>query len=84
VVRRNREVGLVPEWRGRKLAFTNIVSLQSFIVIVGVHHPFIAPLHLQSLPYCNTVARPLRNTRPPHRPLLFCRTPYNIGDGNVV
>jgi len=23
------------------------------------------PPHLQSLPYCNTIARPLRNTRPP-------------------
>ena len=32
----------------------DIVSLQSFNV--GVIHPFIAPPHLQSLPYCNTIA----------------------------
>jgi len=39
---------------------------------VGVHHPFIAPLHLQSLPYCNTIARPLRNIRlPPNDPFLY-------------
>jgi len=32
---------------------------------------FYSPLpHLQSLPYCNTVARPLRNIRPPTAP--FC------------
>jgi len=28
------------------------------------------PPHLQSLPYCSTIARPLRNTPPPHRTLL--------------
>jgi len=38
-------------------------SLQSFIV--RVNHPCIALLNLQSLPYCNTIARPLRNIRPP-------------------
>jgi len=34
------------------------------------------PPHLQSLPYCNTIARPLRSIRPPHRP-PFCM-PYTI------
>jgi len=60
----------------------DIVSLQS--CIVGVSPPFIAPPHLQSLPYCNTIARPLRNIRPPTDPFSLCHTPYNIGDGNIV
>jgi len=60
----------------------DIVSLQSFIV--GVHHPFIAPPHLQSLPYCNTIARPFRNIRPPTDPPFGCHAPYHIGDGNIV
>jgi len=30
----------------------------------------LPPPHLQSLPYCNTIARPLRNIRPPTNPLL--------------
>ena len=41
----------------------DIILLQSFIV--GVNHPCIPPPHLQSLPYCNTIALPLRNIRPP-------------------
>ena len=49
------------------------------------NHPFIAPPHLQSLPYCNTIARPFRNMRaPPPPPLLYSHTPYNIDDGNIV
>jgi len=40
--------------------------------------------HLQSLPYCNTIARPLRNIRPPTDPPFLCHTPYTIGDGNIV
>ena len=52
------------------LALQNIiVSLQSFIV--GVNHPFIAPPHLQSLPYSNSIARPSCNIRPPTDPLLY-------------
>ena len=60
----------------------DIVSLQSFIV--GVYHPFIASPHMQSLPYCSTTARPLRNIRPPTDLSFLCHTPYNIGDGNIV
>jgi len=46
--------------------------------------PFIAPPHLQRLPYCNTIARPLRNIGPATDPPFVCHTPYNIGDGNIV
>jgi len=38
--------------------------------IVGVNHPCIAPSHLQSLPYCITIARPLRKVLLP-TPLLY-------------
>jgi len=34
--------------------------------------------HLQSLPYCNAIARPLRNGRPPHRPPPFYVTHHTI------
>jgi len=44
----------------------------------------LPPPHLQSLPYCNTIARLLRNIRPPTDPPFVCHTPYNIGGGNVV
>ena len=44
----------------------------------------LPPHHLQSLPYCNTIARLLRNIRPPTDLAFVCRTPYNIGDGNIV
>jgi len=47
--------------------------------IVGVHHPFTPPPHLQSLPYCNTNARPLRNKRLIPDPPLVSHTPYNVG-----
>jgi len=40
--------------------------------------------HLQILRYCNTIARPLRNIRPPTDPSFACHTPYNIGHGNIV
>ena len=43
---------------------------------MGVNHPFIAAPLLQNLPYYNTIARPLRNIRPPHRTLLCM--PYAI------
>jgi len=58
------------------------LSLQSFSV--GVHHPCIPPPHLQSLPFCNTIARPLGNKRPLTDPPFVCREPYNIGDCNLV
>jgi len=61
----------------------DIVSLQSFIM--RVNHPFIAPPpRLQSRPYCNTIARPLRNIHPSTDPPFICQTPYNVGDGNIV
>ena len=60
----------------------DVVLLQSFVM--GVNHPFIAPPHLQSLPYCNTTRRPLRNIRPPTDCSLLCHTPCTIGDGNIV
>jgi len=44
----------------------------------------LCPPHLQNLPYCNTIARPLRNVRPPTDPPFVCQAPYNIGDGNIV
>jgi len=59
-----------------------IVSPPSFIV--GVYHPFIAPTHLQRLPYYNTIARPSRNVRPATVPPFVCHIPYNIGHGNIV
>ena len=59
-----------------------IVSLQSFIV--GINHPFVTPPHLQSLPYCNTIAPLLRKIRPLTAPPFVCHTPYDIGDGNIV
>jgi len=40
--------------------------------------------HLQRLPYCNTIGRPLRNIRPATDPPCSCHTPYNIGDGNSM
>ena len=42
------------------------------------------PPYLQSLRCCNTIARPLRNIRPPTDPPVVCHTPYNIGDCNIV
>ena len=47
---------------------------------MGVNHPCIDPPHLPSLPYCNIIARPLRNIRPPTDPPFVYHTPYNIGD----
>jgi len=45
---------------------------------------FLPPPHLQSLPYCNTIARPLRNIRAPADLPLLCHIPYNISDDNIV
>jgi len=44
----------------------------------------LPPPHLQSLPYCNTIARPLRNILPATDPPVVWHTPYSIGDGNTV
>jgi len=45
---------------------------------------YAPPPNLQSLPYCITIARPLRNIHPPTDPSLLRHTPYNISDGNIV
>ena len=37
-------------------------------VCAGVNHPFITPAHLHYPHYCNTIARLVRNTRPPPDP----------------
>jgi len=42
------------------------------------------PLHLHCSHYCNTIARRMRNIRPPPDPPCVCNTPYNIGSGNIV
>jgi len=35
--------------------------------------------------YCNTIARPFRNMRPPPTaPPFVCHALYTIGDGNIV
>ena len=44
----------------------------------------LCPSQLKNLPYCITIARPLRNIRPPTDPYFLCHTPYNISDGNIV
>jgi len=44
----------------------------------------VPPPQLQSLPYCNTVARPLRDIRPPTDPSLLCHATYKIGEGNIL
>ena len=65
-----------------RLAFAIYCFISIFMV--GVNLPFIAPPLLQSLPYCITIARPLRNIRPATDSFFLCNTPYNIGDGNIV
>jgi len=55
-----------------------------FKALLWVNHPFIAPLHLLSLPDFNTIARPLRSIRPSTDPSFLCHTSYNISDGNIV
>jgi len=52
----------------------DIRLLPSFLALVN--HPVIAPLHLHCSHDCNTIARLMRNIRPPTRPFLCM--PYNI------
>jgi len=66
----------------RILAFTRYCFTSK--LYCGSQSSFHRPPNLQSLPYCNTVARPLRNMRPPTDPPLLGHTPYDIGDGNIV
>ena len=48
-----------------KISFHSKALLWESIILLILLLP-----HLQSLPYCNTIARPLRNIPPPHRPPL--------------
>jgi len=64
------------------LAFTRY-SFTSKLYCGSLSSCYCSP-DLQSLPYCNTIARPLRNIRPPTDPFFLCHTPYNIGDGNIA
>jgi len=45
---------------------------------------FYCPLYLHCSHYYNTIARPMRNIRPPPDPPCVCYAPYNIGSGNIV
>ena len=69
---RARQVGL------HKILFHFKALLLESIILL------LPPPHLQSLPYCNTIARPLRNIRAPADLPLLCHMPYNISDGNIV
>jgi len=64
------------------LAFTSCCFTSK--LYCGSQSSLSPPLHLQSLPYCNTIARPLRNIRPPSDSPCICNTTYNIGNGNIV
>jgi len=44
----------------------------------------LPPAHLQRLPYCNTIARPLRNKQILPDPPLVSHTPYNVGRDNIL
>ena len=60
------------------------ILFQSKVLSLETIHLFIAPPHLLRLPFCNTIARLLRNIRPPTDPPSVCHTLYTIGDGNIV
>jgi len=60
------------------------ILFQSKVLLSESLHLFIPPPYLQRLPFCNTIARLLRNIRPPTAPPSVCHTPYTIGDGNIV
>jgi len=73
-----RWVGAAPKHQlVHLLKFTSSVLWESIILLCP-------PPHLRNLPYCNSIARPLRNTRLPTDPPVVCHTLYNIGDGNIV
>jgi len=54
------------------------------VVRARINRHFILPARLQSLRYCNTIARPLRNIRPAIDPSFSCHAPYNVGHDNIV
>jgi len=72
-----QHVGLV-QFSLYKILFHFKALLWESIILV------LPPPHLQSLPYCNTIAPPLRNMRPPSDPPFIHHAPYKIGNGNIV
>jgi len=58
------------------------VSLRS--LCARISHPFILPAHLHCPHDCDTIARLLRNTRPPSDLPCVCHTPYNISNDNIM
>jgi len=62
------------------LVYLKVLWWESIILL-------LPPPLLQNLPYCNTIARPLRTVRPPTDPPpppLECHASYNICDVNIV
>jgi len=57
------------------------ISLQGFIV--GVDHPIIPPT-LAKPTLLQYDCTPIAIYAPPTDPSFLCRTPYTIGDGNIV
>jgi len=67
-------IGMTSAWAQKDIGGGefSLKILLHFKAIVGVNHPFIVPLHLQSLPCCNTIARPLRYIyAPPTDPSFY-------------
>jgi len=62
------------------LAFTRYCFTSKLLVWESIIL-LLPPTHAKP---CNTIARPMRNIRPPIDPPFLCHTPYNIGDGNLV
>jgi len=62
----NRRVNPYPP---PSLAFTRYCFTSK--LYCGSQSSFYCPLHMQSLPYCITVAQPLRNIHPPTDPPLY-------------
>jgi len=76
-LRRGAPAALRPPWLS-----LNKILFHFKAIVWESYHPL--SLHMQSLPFCNTIARPLRNIRPPTDRPCVCHTPSNIGDGNIV
>jgi len=66
----------------RSLAFTRYhFTLKLYCGSPSSVYP---PPHLQSLPYCNTIARPFRSKRLLPDPPLVSHTPYSVGRENIL
>ena len=60
------------------------ILFHSFLCMHASNIP-LSPAYLHATDYCNTIARRLRNIRPPPSdPPCVCHTPYNIGNDNIV